>query len=108
MELPSMPYPITEREARAEARGEARGEAIGQKIGWLYASQTILLRILELKFGDSVPRHLKSTITEWTVQRTLDRWLDNAVMATSIEVFLSQMDILRECPSHSSNSGKPG
>lgn len=60
-------------------------EARGAMIGWLKTSRRILLRLLHLKFGDSVPESMKQAVDSQTDLAILDRWFDITVLATSID-----------------------
>jgi predicted transposase YdaD len=81
---------VAKAEAKGEAKGEARGKAEGQVEGEARATRNNLIRLLTRKFG-VLPAALTDNLTGITELSSLERLMDIAIDANSLEGFLSQM-----------------
>jgi hypothetical protein len=65
--------------AKGLARGLAQGLAEGQSIGAVTATRAKLVRLMEKRFGPSLPADLVAAVNAQTDLATLDRWFDDAI-----------------------------
>jgi hypothetical protein len=67
------------------------GFAAGLSMGMLEAKRGGLLRTLQLRFSGITPAEVAATIREMDDLDRLDRWIDHAVTASSLESFLTHV-----------------
>jgi hypothetical protein len=67
------------------------GFAAGLSMGMLEAKRGGLLRALQLRFSAVTPAEVAATIREMDDLDRLDRWIDHALTASSLESFLTHV-----------------
>jgi predicted transposase YdaD len=85
-----MPYVTSiERLAKAEGRaeGKAEGRVDGRAEGKAEGKADTLLQILELRLTTEVPADLAVTVRATRDLRQLERWVDVALQANSLDEF---------------------
>lgn len=73
-----------------EERGRQEGLQIGREEGELIKSRHAILRVLEARFG-LVPGNIKSSIETISDATVLDRLLQNAAIAKSLDDFRREL-----------------
>ena len=74
------------------ASGGTDGFAAGLAMGMLEAKRADVTRAIQLRFSETVPHDLTASIRNIEDLDRLDRWLDAAITASSIDVFRSMTD----------------
>ena len=81
-----MPY-VTSFERLGFKRGKAEGKAEGEAKGNAKGKADALLHVLGRRFAHGVPTELEALIRATTELERLDRWLDLAFEAGSLDEF---------------------
>lgn len=74
------------------ATGGTDGFAAGLAMGMLEAKRADVARAIQLRFSETVPHDLTASIRNIDDLDRLDRWLDAAITAGSIDVFRSMTE----------------
>lgn len=74
------------------SHGAPDGFAAGLAMGMLEAKRGDVVRAIQLRFSESVPHDLTASIRNIDDLDRLDRWLDAAITASSIDTFRSMTE----------------